>query len=230
MKKLICTLLAAISILTIFTLPAFAKYTAVTNVNEACQYIHSAHSLITIKPATLYQNGKYHTVYTIALKGSNMSWNKEDLNNMQSCIKAGLSLDNPYFDELKKQALESIPDGSDIILMGHSLGGMVAQQFAADKEIKEKYNVVNILTMGSPYIVLKDRMGDIHRMVDNGDVIPYLSTAVIGNGYLGNYTLESNGYFGRPNSAHNESYVSGEKWLQYDCFGIKDGNTKFIIW
>lgn len=230
MKKTICTLLVALSLISALTLPAFAKQTKIKNVNDACVFIFDSDSLITIKPATLYKDGKNQTVYVIAICGSNMSWDKKYLNCMQTCIRSGLSFDNVYLDELKKQAVSQIPKDADVILMGHSLGGMIAQQFSADEEMKERYNILNVLTMGSPYVVLFGREGELHRMADSGDAIPYFSNALLGNAFLGNFSYESNGYFGDPNNAHNSSYRFAEKWAKYDCFGVEDGNANFIIW
>lgn len=230
MKKLFCSIFAVILIATVFAVPSFAKNTAIKNVNDARNYEMST-PLIYIRNAGLYLNGKtYKNVYLISLGGSNMSWDKQYINCMQTCLRSGVSIDNVYLQEVKKQAKKQIPSGSNVILMGHSLGGMVAQQFAADKEMKDRYNIINVLTMGSPYIVLKDREGDLHRMADSGDAVPFLSSAGIANAFLGNFSYERCGYFGNPDKAHNVSYGNSEKWQKYDCLGVEGGNSRLVVY
>ena len=106
---------------------------------------------------------------------------------------------------------------------------MIAQQFAADKEMKKHYQILNTLTMGSPYVITAKREGELHRMADSGDAVPYLSPALAMNALLGDYNYERCGYFGNPGAAHFDSYMYAEKWSVYDCFGIKGGSSKLIL-
>lgn len=77
--------------------------------------------------------------------------------------------------------------------------------------------------MGSPFIMTRKREGDLHRIADSGDAVPFFSLALIANAFLGNYTHEGCGYFGNPGGAHVDSYLHAEKWAEYDCFGVKNG-------
>lgn len=186
--------------------------------------------MFTIRKGTLYEDSKKSgDIYVIIMSGSNMKWDRNDPRGLQTCFKSGFSCSNLYLDLVISSAVDQIPKDSKIALMGHSLGGMVAQQFAANNLMKTRYEIVNVLTMGSPYIVTRDMEGELHRMVDSGDAIPYFSGAGIANFWAGNYTYEHNGYFGNPGAAHFNSYQDGEKWLSYDCFGVKDGTTKIVL-
>lgn len=226
-KRILSALCAFIMI---FSIAAFgasaAKSRCVDDVQDAMKLCRSQ-ATFNIYKGTLYTDGsKVGRVYLIALTGSNMRWDKEDMLSMYSCIKAGTAHDNDYLDAVIESAKKRIPKGSRVALIGHSLGGMVAQQFAADKEMKENYEILNVLTMGSPYIPVIGREGDIHRMVDSGDAIPFFSIAGVGNLWMGNFTYKNNGYFGDPDSAHNLSYNNARAWKAYDCFGIKNGTSK----
>lgn len=226
-KKLLSALFAFIMV---FSIAAFgasaAKSRSVANVQDAMNLCREQDTY-GIYRGTLYSDGKkVGKVYLIALSGSTMSWDKEDIKSMYSCIKAGTVNDNDYLDAVLEGVKKKIPAGSKIVLIGHSLGGMVAQQFAADKEMKERYEILNILTMGTPYIPVKDREGGLHRMADSGDAVPYLSIALFANFWKGNFTYKNNGYFGNPDKAHNISYNTADIWKTYDCFGIKNGTNK----
>lgn len=69
-------------------------------------------------------------------------------------LLCGFNLDNPYIKAVVKAMKKNIPAGSDVVFYGHSLGGMIAQEAAADKTIKRMYNVTNTVTFGSPLIKL----------------------------------------------------------------------------
>lgn len=213
-----------------FSVAAFgasaAKSRCLDDVQDA-MILCRAQATFNIYKGTLYTDGnRVGRVYLIALTGSNMSRDKEDMLSIYSCIKAGTVHDNDYLDAVIESAKKRIPKGSRVALIGHSLGGMVAQQFAADKEMKERYEILNVLTMGSPYIPVINREGDLHRMADSGDAIPYFSIAIIGNFWRGNFTYKNNGYFGNPDGAHNLSYKRAKVWKSYDCFGIENGTNK----
>lgn len=228
LKKIISALMAVLMIFSVFSFAVCAKGETIANVQDAAKLCFQG-KLITIKKGTLYTGDKKNgTVYAIFLAGSNMKWD-DSVNGLKTCIKSGMAKDNIYLDELKKAAVKDIPKNSKVVLVGHSLGGMVAQQFAADAEMKEKYEIKNVLTVGSPYIMTTDREGGLYRMVDSGDIIPYLSTAFFKNFSEGNYTRINNGYFGRPDAAHNLSYQLADSWLEYDCFGVKGGTAKIVF-
>lgn len=229
MKKIISFILCVLVIASFAAFGASAAGKTVANVRDAMTMCRQG-DLFSIDKGTLYTNGKRAgRIYLISLTGSDMQWDKDDIKGMYTCIKSGTVRDNPYLDAVIEKALKVIPEGSRIALVGHSLGGMVAQQFAADKTIKEKYEIVNVLTMGSPYIPVKGREGDLHRMADSGDAVPYLSIAGIGNFWKGNFIYKNNGYFGDPDKAHNISYDHAEVWLKYDCFGIENGANKIVL-
>ncbi len=71
--------------------------------------------------------------------------------------------------------------GSNLVVTGHSLGGMVAQQVAADSTIKKNYNVLNTVTFGSPLINGFQREGTVKRLGDTSDPVPYLSLTTFTN-------------------------------------------------
>lgn len=231
MKKLISVLLIVAALVSLCAVGASAagKKTNVKNVNDAMNYLLD-NEVINIKQASLYKGGNYEgKVYVIALCGCDMSWKTDHVNCVPFCIMSMLGLPNPYVTTVKKMAFEKIPTGSKVVLFGHSQGGMVCQQLAADREMKKRYEILNVLTMGSPYVTVFGREGQLHRMADSGDMVPFLSLAGPFNALFGNFSYERCGHFGDPDSAHNRSYNINSKWRSYDAFGIEGGDYTLKI-
>lgn len=228
-KRILPVFFAMLIFASMFSVTASAKSETISNVQDAMR-LCITDEMFSIKKGTLYKDGKKKDdVYVIILSGSNMKWDWKDPRGLQTCLKSGFSRPNLYLNRLILTVIDEIPKNSKIVLMGHSLGGMVAQQFAASRLIKIRYEIINVLTMGSPYVKTNDMEGGLYRMVDSGDAVPYLSGAGIANFWEGNYSYECNGYFGNPGAAHFNSYQDGVKWIEYDCFGVKGGTSKIIL-
>ncbi len=182
---------------------------------------------IGIVEATLNQNGEEKPVYIVALSGTELIWS--DYTGIQSTgavtdLLCGFNLDNPYIKAVRNAMINNIPSNADVIFYGHSLGGMIAQEAAADSTIKRNYNILNTVTYGSPLIkLLSRREGVVRRLCDTTDIVPVLSVysltplAVIQYWGSERYS-EDGGYNSDWLAAHNESYLR-------DVLGIKGGNA-----
>ena len=126
---------------------------------------------------------------------------------------------------------QNVPRGANVILAGHSLGGMVAQQVAANSSIKANYNVLNTVCFGSPLLSVGSREGVVRRLGDVSDVVPYLSGRLFTNPITAIFGLnrENGGYYGRPITAHNQSYFRTDLWGKYDVTGTKYGGAKLEL-
>ncbi|MBA3470218.1 MAG: VCBS repeat-containing protein [Herpetosiphonaceae bacterium] len=133
-----------------------------------------------------------------------------------------------------KNALDAygVSNGANLVLAGHSLGGMAAQQVASDTWVKRNFNVLHTVTFGSPLVTngLQGREGATQRLGDTSDLVPYLST----NTTLGPRVLQAmaglnreDGGYGRANfvEAHVDSYTRPEVWGHYDALGVQDGSS-----
>ncbi len=69
-----------------------------------------------------------------------------------------------------------IPKGADVMLVGHSQGGMTAVQLAADAGFREQYDVRHVVTAGSPTAQVPHVPGDtrVLSLENTGDVVPLL--------------------------------------------------------
>ena len=124
-----------------------------------------------------------------------------------------------------------ISKNSNLILAGHSLGGMIAQQVAADNSIKSNYNVMNTVCFGSPLLAAGSREGTVRRLGDTSDPVPYLSGSIFNNTAwaIAGLQKENGGYNGNVLNAHTQSYTRQDVWGKYDAVGTKNGNVSITL-
>ena len=178
---------------------------------------------IGIVPAYLKKNRDYEKVYLIFLGGTEFIFNQST--NLATDLLAALELNNAYYQNAKKIIFKEIPGYANIIIYGISLGGMIAQQLASDKDIKNNYNIYNIVTFGSPPIKTHEKEGMTIRLCDKTDIVPYLS---IGEKCSCEQIVEDGGYSSFI-VAHCFSYLLNPVWLKYDTLGFKNGNNIVIL-
>ena len=136
---------------------------------------------------------------------------------------------NIYFDKVKKDMLAAIPAGASVVMTGHSLGGMVAQQIVADKQMKETFEFLNLLNIGSPFVPLEGRECPLRRFADRADIVPWLGRSFKANLKTEKPVFKSNGYFGKIVKAHTDSYRESASWRVYDAFGELNGGRIIVM-
>ncbi|MFJ6793564.1 hypothetical protein [Streptomyces sp. NPDC091268] len=88
-----------------------------------------------------------------------------------------LRTDTTYTRAVKKLLLRAgIPAGSELMIVGHSLGGLTAMNLAGDVELSSTYRVTHVITLGSPIDGKRpaDHTTRVISLVNNHDVIPML--------------------------------------------------------
>ena len=197
--------------------------TAVDVFNFAADGYNSSVGPISIVKGTLTVSGSSKTVYLVGLSGTQMKTNQATgiINDLQS----GFGVEGAYVTAVKNAIANKAPAGSNLILVGHSLGGMVAQQIAADSTIKNNYVVLNTITFGSPLVDGLYREGSVQRLGDTVDVVPYLSysSLFVSTSIWNIFGLnrENGGYGSNILSAHKESYKRSDVWGKYSALGYK---------
>lgn len=173
---------------------------------------------------------KEDDVYVVGLAGTDPLALNQTTNAITDLF-SGFEQDNQYVRNIKKVMLQNIPEGSKIVISGHSLGGMVAQQISADSEIKNKYEILNVVTFGSPLLCGVNREGEVQRLGDTSDIVPYLSVNTFKNILWQVFGLnrEDGGYFGRFITAHCQSYQRDDLWGGYDVIGRKGCNATLTM-
>ncbi|MGP1588177.1 MAG: hypothetical protein ACTTHG_07555 [Treponemataceae bacterium] len=176
------------------------------------------------------QKGKRHNAYVVALSGTELVFGQST--GVLTDLLSGFEFDNCYFRNVCKAIKSTVPAGSKLILAGHSLGGMISQQIAADYDIKKNYDVLNTICFGSPLLAAGSREGVVKRLGDTSDIVPYLSGRLFTNTLWAIMGLnrENGGYGLKSISAHNNSYGRDDVWGAYDILGYKHGKARLTIY
>jgi len=135
---------------------------------------------VSIVPATVREGNRATQVHLVGISGTEGV--RGQSTGWATNVKAGiLETTNPGLRNAREAILRTVPAGSNLVLSGHSQGGMLAQQLAADPEIQQRYNVMNTVTFGSPLISPGMRAGEVRRIAAAGDPVPRASTfSVVG--------------------------------------------------
>lgn len=210
--------------------PAFPPYPdSLRTLNDAMRLAASRDSF-EIHPAEIRSaSGGSESVYYVTMRGTNRSFDKNDVLGINTCLMAFLAKPNIYYDAVKKAMLEKIPAGSTVVMTGHSLGGMITQQIAADREIKEKFRFHSVVNIGSPFVPVEGRSCPLRRFADRADMIPWLGFSVKANLVTEKPVFKSNGYFGKVVAAHTDSYRESATWKHYDPLGILGGGHIIVL-
>ncbi len=156
-------------------------------------------------------------VYVVAIGGTEEVGGMD--NDPLSDIKlGGFNLGTPYEEEIVEAIIHDVPKGSNLFLTGHSLGGMTAQQLAADPRIKDNYNVLYVLAFGSPAISPVGREGYMVRLVDKYDWVQYASVNTLVQKAVDPLDLLS--------TASEETHFSLQELVEYYGNLIKEDNQK----
>ena len=240
MKKRLGFIALLLTLVMVFTalpggLIAFADSTRTyTNAAEIYTLVRDGYNggakgPISITKGTLKQGFSSKTVYLVTLSGTELVLNQST--EVLTDLFSGFDLDNAYYWNVVRVIQQNVPRGANIILAGHSLGGMVAQQVAADSTIKSRYNVLNTVTFGSPLLSVGSREGVVRRLGDVSDVVPYLSGRLFTNPITAIFGLnrEDGHSYGRPITAHNASSSRTDLWGKYDVTGTRYGSARPIL-
>lgn len=184
---------------------------------------------ISITKGTLKVGASSKTVYLVTLSGTEIALNQST--EVVTDLLSGFNLENAYYRNVVKAIKNNVPRNANLILAGHSLGGMIAQQVAANGDIKSGYNVLNTVCFGSPLLSAGSREGTVRRLGDVSDPVPYLSGSLFNNTLWAIMGLnrENGGYGILGIHAHNLSYARADVWGRYDVTGTKYGSAKLIL-
>ena len=240
MKKIFRVLSSLLAVLLLVTtLSCFCFVSATNNrtfptAPEIYTYVRDGYNQGTLGPisitkGTLKNGSSSKTVYLITLSGTEIVLNQST--EVVTDLLSGFNLKSAYYYNVVNTVLANIPVGSNLIIAGHSLGGMIAQQVAANSTLKAKYNIINTVCFGSPLLSAGSREGVVKRLGDVSDPVPYLSGSLFNNtlwAILG-LNRENGGYGLLGIHAHNLSYAREDVWGAYDVTGTKYGSAKLIL-
>jgi hypothetical protein len=186
---------------------------------------------ISITQGQVKENGKTEDVYLVGLSGTEFVENQAT--GIKEDLQSAHGLSNDFLNAIRTSMEKTVPRGAKVVIAGHSLGGMVAQQAAADPWIRRRYDISDTVTFGSPEIAdaQKNREGDLHRLTDTADAVPY-STLVPNmfslpsmHGVKNSETIVRKSEYSGLTDPHCKSYGDSRVWHDVDALGHKNGNA-----
>ena len=213
------------------TLPSKdAKYTKVTDMGRLTCYPSTTDAndaIIIIKDVTLNTNTK-ENITIVALQGTDFA--DGQATGFVEDLLSGLELNNYYLYDVYRAIVDNVEPGEKLLITGVSLGGMVGQQLAGLDIIKEKYDVMNVVALGSPMISpekIDYNETSVVRICDSNDLVPHLSQSATKEDLEKNVKIERQSTYKSFISAHAFSYVNDELWKNIDVLG-KEGGSSFV--
>lgn len=175
-------------------------------------------------------------VYVVSLAGLDIfNTIQGGYNGLLDTQLAGQDLPGPYLARIEQVMKKQIPRGGNVFFYGHSLGGMVAQQLAAKKSIKDRYNICYTVCFASPIVGgYKDKEGKVVRFIEEGDAVPLSSTEsqleALGLYQSDDTVVKGNYGWGLDLlNAHNQGYAIVDTFKGYDVIGQKKGTASLTI-
>lgn len=131
----------------------------------------------------------------VTVAGTEFNWGQG--NNPGTAIDSGLGDTTNIYEQEVNAAIRQyikdhhLPPGTNVIIAGHSLGGMVAEQDASNNSQNMlgaySYDVTNVITFGSPNLTTHQSGVAYQQYFDQYDDVPFLNGAQIlpALGFLG---------------------------------------------
>ena len=165
-------------------------YTGVTTSADAIEHITQMHGgdadngeIAIEEHVTLGDDGVTTRSWTVDIRGTQsfaigQTGPQDMTTNLQGV--AGMSSDQLV---AIKEAMNAagIAPGEAVEFAGHSQGGIMAAQMAADPSVRARYNVVSVVTAGSPTATIAPSDVPVLSYENSGDIVPGLD----GNGTRG---------------------------------------------
>lgn len=156
-------------------------YTGVTTSADAIEHITQMHGgdadngeIAIEEHVTVGEDGTMTRSWTVDIRGTQSfaigeSGPQDTTTNLQGV--AGMSSDQ--LDAIKEAMnAAGIAPGEAVEFAGHSQGGIMAAQLAADPGVRARYNVVSVVTAGSPTATIAPSDVPVLSYENSGDIVP----------------------------------------------------------
>ena len=152
-------------------------------------------------------------------------------NNLLGALRLTFGGNCQYFNLTRQAIMEYVPEGSAIVIAGHSMGGMVVQKIICDEYLTENYEFLNAVTFGSPCVLTDKsrREGNLVRFEDAGDIIPKLSLALLFDRSDYNSAVRRDCGYDSLDVSHNAGYYISPEWDAFDALGAENGSAALTL-
>ena len=163
------TTIQAASALDAITNPELGK--APSSMKDIVQLLSSQKN-----PITIIQTGPMQ--YVVLLKGTDFG-NWTLTNNGVSAFQGAFALPGRYERQVRELIQQNVKPGASINFVGHSLGGIVANNLTDNQDFNARYHIQSVTTIGSPQTSQIRPDVEYHRYRNANDPVPFLDGGLL---------------------------------------------------
>lgn len=165
-------------------------YTGVTTSADAIEHITQMHGgdadngeIAIEEHVTVGEDGTTTRSWTVDIRGTqSFAIGQTGPQDMTTNLQGVAGMSSDQLDAIKEAMnAAGIAPGEAVEFAGHSQGGIMAAQMAADPSVRARYNVVSVVTAGSPTATIAPSDVPVLAYENSGDIVPGLD----GNGTRG---------------------------------------------
>ena len=165
-------------------------YTGVTTSADAIEHITQMHGgdadngeIAIEEHVTVGDDGVTTRSWTVDIRGTqSFAIGQTGPQDMTTNLQGVAGMSSDQLDAIKEAMnAAGIAPGEAVEFAGHSQGGIMVAQMAADPSVRARYNVVSVVTAGSPTATIAPSDVPVLAYENSGDIVPGLD----GNGTRG---------------------------------------------
>ena len=158
-------------------------YTGVTTSADAIEHITQMHGgdadngeIAIEEHVTVGDDGVTTRSWTVDIRGTQSFFiGQTGPQDMTTNLQGVAGMSSDQLDAIKEaMSAAGIAPGEAVEFAGHSQGGIMAAQMAADPSVRARYNVVSVVTAGSPTATIAPGDVPVLSYENSGDIVPGL--------------------------------------------------------
>lgn len=158
-------------------------YTGVTTSADAIEHITQMHGgdadngeIAIEEHVTVGEDVVTTRSWTVDIRGTQSFWiGQTGPQDMTTNLQGVAGMTSDQLDAIKEAMnAAGIAPGEAVEFAGHSQGGIMAAQMAADPSVRARYNVVSVVTAGSPTATIAPTDVPVLSYENSGDIVPGL--------------------------------------------------------
>lgn len=125
---------------------------------------------------TMGEDGTQTRSWTVDIRGTqSFAVGQKGPQDMTTNLQGVGGMDSDQFYAIQEAMKDAgIAPGEAVEFAGHSQGGIMAAQLAADPDVRARYNVVSVVTAGSPTATIAPTDVPVLSYENSGDIVPGL--------------------------------------------------------
>ena len=125
---------------------------------------------------TIGEDGTQTRSWTVDIRGTqSFAIGQKGPQDMTTNLQGVGGMDSDQFYAIQEAMKDAgIAPGEAVEFAGHSQGGIMAAQLAADPDVRSRYNVVSVVTAGSPTATIAPTDVPVLSYENSGDIVPGL--------------------------------------------------------